>query len=228
VAPPEDGRWSGGQFKPPASAALLRWSKYSARCSAAAQALSGGPAEGETGHGGCLRACEYVRGARKKCDPERGSASRADVSFEFDACGEPISCCVMVANSKARGAERFRRLPHYLPMDAGYLSPGRMLYFLAEVADRVPLDQRRITPLFRDPATSQQITIATLRPRRERSWARMKRISSTPESGVRRRISSMSASAERNRCALPLSPVAPMSMTLRMSFWPSSKILFLW
>ena len=117
----------------------------------------------ETGHGGCLRACEYVRGARKKFDPERGSASRADVSFEFDAGGEPVSCCVMAVNSKARGAERFRKLPHYLPMDAGYLSPGRMLYFLTEVADRVPLDQRRVTPLFRDPSTCQQITIATLR-----------------------------------------------------------------
>jgi hypothetical protein len=36
--------------------------------------------------------------------------------------GEAIGCCLMAVNSKAKGVEKFRKLPHYLPMDGGYLS----------------------------------------------------------------------------------------------------------
>ena len=118
----------------------------------------------ETGHGGVLRACEYVRGARKVFDPERGSASRADVTFHYDAdTGDLLACCLMAVNAKAKGAERFRKLPRYLPIDGKYLSPGRMLYFLTEIADPVPLTERASTPLFRNPLSGLQIDIAFLR-----------------------------------------------------------------
>ena len=119
----------------------------------------------ETGHGGVLRACEYVRGARKVFDPERGSASRADVTFHYDAdTGDLLACCLMAVNAKAKRAERFRKLPRYLPIDGKYLSPGRMLYFLTEIADPVPLTERGAsTPLFRNPLSGLQIDIAFLR-----------------------------------------------------------------
>ena len=117
----------------------------------------------ETGHAGVLRACEYVGGKKKIFDPERGSATRADVVFELDRSGEAIGCCFYAVNSKAKGVERFRKLPHYLPMDGGYLSPGRMLLYLIEVADWVPRSERASTPLFRDPASNEQLHIDNLR-----------------------------------------------------------------
>ena len=117
----------------------------------------------EIGHAGILRACEYVRGKRKVFDPSRGSASRADVTFELDASGEAIGCCFHAVNLKAKGVERFRKLPHYLPMDGGYLSPGRMLLYLTEIVDWVPKSERSSTPMFRDPASNEQLHIDGLR-----------------------------------------------------------------
>jgi hypothetical protein len=116
-----------------------------------------------SGFGAALRACEYVRGKRKRFDPDRGSMSRADVVFEFDADGELVSACLMAVNAKAKGAEKFRKLPHYLPIDGKYVSPGRMLYYLVVVVDPVPTELAASTPMFRDPGTGAQIDIDKLR-----------------------------------------------------------------
>ena len=116
----------------------------------------------ETGHSGLLRGAELYRTRSRPFIPV-SSTTRADVVFGFSPLGELISCTVWAVNSKARGAERFRKLPHYLPIDGDFLSPGRMLYYLCEHADRVPLDLRSSTPLFRDPATGEQLHIDSAR-----------------------------------------------------------------
>ena len=131
--------------------------------------ISGSPADVNlatamtAGFGAALRACEYVRGKRKCFDPERGSMSRADVVFEFDDDGELTSACLMAVNSKAKGAEKFRKLPHYLPIDGKFVSPGRLLHYLVKVADPVPAELAYITPMFRQPRNGQQIDIDELR-----------------------------------------------------------------
>jgi len=56
--------------------------------------------------------------------------SRADLTFQFDNTGSPISATIMIVNSKARGIEARRKLPVVLPMRGEYLSPGHMLWTL--------------------------------------------------------------------------------------------------
>jgi hypothetical protein len=89
--------------------------------------------------------------------------SRADVTFEYDAAGSPTACTLWIINSKARGAERLRKLPVHLPMRGKYLSPGLALYHLVHVVDPVPAHAAASTPLFRDPSTNRVLTVAGIR-----------------------------------------------------------------
>ena len=89
--------------------------------------------------------------------------SRADVRFECDARGLPTACCIWIVNIKARGGERFRRVPVRLPMSGKYLSPGWALWYLTRVIDVVPTNLAAVTPLFRDPATGRVLTVAFMR-----------------------------------------------------------------
>ena len=89
--------------------------------------------------------------------------SRADLTFQFDNTGSPISATIMIVNSKARGTEARRKLPVVLPMRGEYLSPGHMLWTLDRVTDPVPSSARNTTPLFRDPATNKILTVDGLR-----------------------------------------------------------------
>jgi hypothetical protein len=50
--------------------------------------------------------------------------SRADLTFQFDNTGSPISATIMIVNSKARGIEARRKLPVVLPMRGEYLAPA--------------------------------------------------------------------------------------------------------
>ena len=88
--------------------------------------------------------------------------SRADVDFDFDAAGVLRGCTIHICNIKARGAERFRRLPVYLPASGRYLSPARSLWFLVYVIDPVPDVLRASTPLFRDPS-GRVLSVASIR-----------------------------------------------------------------
>ena len=89
--------------------------------------------------------------------------SRADLTFQFDNTGSPISATIMIVNSKARGIEARRKLPVVLPMRGEYLSPGHMLWTLDRITDPVPSSARNTTPLFRDPATNKILTVDGLR-----------------------------------------------------------------
>jgi hypothetical protein len=89
--------------------------------------------------------------------------SRADLTFEYDRAGNPISATIMIVNSKARGIEARRKVPVVLPMHGTYLSPGYRLWLLDRSIDPVPDTLRAITPLFRDPATNTIITVDGLR-----------------------------------------------------------------
>jgi len=89
--------------------------------------------------------------------------SRADLTFQFDNTGSPISATIMIVNSKARGIEARRKLPVVLPMRGEFLSPGHMLWTLDRVTDPVPSSARNTTPLFRDPATNKILTVDGLR-----------------------------------------------------------------
>ena len=89
--------------------------------------------------------------------------SRADLTFEYDSAGNPISATIMIVNSKARGIEARRKVPVVLPMHGTYLSPGYRLWLLDRSIDPVPDASRAITPLFRDPATNTILTVDGLR-----------------------------------------------------------------
>ena len=89
--------------------------------------------------------------------------SRADLTFEYDRAGNPISATIMIVNSKARGIEARRKVPVVLPMHGTYLSPGYRLWLLDRSIDPVPDTLRAITPLFRDPATNTILTVDGLR-----------------------------------------------------------------
>ena len=96
------------------------------------------------------------------CDFSR-HPSRADLSFQYDSSGAPISATIMIVNSKARGIEARRKLPVTLPMTGSFLSPGLALWTLVHRTDPVPADRRATTPLFRDPATNKILTVDGLR-----------------------------------------------------------------
>ena len=68
-----------------------------------------------------------------------------------------------IVNSKARGAERFRKMPMHLPVSGALLSPGRALHYLVEVIDAVPPSARALTPLFRVPSTNAILSVAAVR-----------------------------------------------------------------
>jgi len=89
--------------------------------------------------------------------------SRADLTFEYDTAGNPISATIMIVNSKARGIEARRKVPVTLPMHGTYLSPGYRLWLLDRSIDPVPNGSRATTPLFRDPATNSILTVDGLR-----------------------------------------------------------------
>ena len=90
--------------------------------------------------------------------------SRADVRFGFRD-GVLVSCAIWFVNSKARGAERFRKLRVVLPISGSLLSPGLALWYLCRVVDPVPTAAEADTPLFRDPATGLVLTVAFIRQR---------------------------------------------------------------
>jgi hypothetical protein len=89
--------------------------------------------------------------------------SRADLTFEYNSAGDPISAKIMIVNSKARGSEARRKVPVVLPMRGSYLSPGYRLWLLDRSIDPVPYELRATTPLFRDPATNTILTVDGLR-----------------------------------------------------------------
>ena len=89
--------------------------------------------------------------------------SRADVVFDYDASGRPVGCTLWIVNSKARGAERFRKLPVALPMTGRYLSPGAALYHLMYVVDPTPAHSAASIPLFRDPRTGGILNVSFIR-----------------------------------------------------------------
>jgi hypothetical protein len=71
--------------------------------------------------------------------------------------GELLETTIHIVNSKARGAERFRKLPVPLPTSGRYLSPGLALWYLMSQADPVPGAAARATPLFRDPSSYHRV-----------------------------------------------------------------------
>ena len=91
--------------------------------------------------------------------------SRADVDFRLDAHGVPQECTIHIVNIKARGGNRYQRLPVRLPMSGRYLSPGWALWYLIRVADPVAPSLAASTPLFRNPGTGEVLTVAYIRGR---------------------------------------------------------------
>ena len=93
----------------------------------------------------------------------RRHPSRADVSFIYDAAGLLIDCVIYIVNCKARGAERYRKMPMHLPITGAHLSPGLALYYLTRVIDPVSPALASSTPLFRDPASNAILTVTAVR-----------------------------------------------------------------
>lgn len=92
--------------------------------------------------------------------------SRADVRFTWRrgvVGGELLETTLHIVNSKARGAERFRKLPVPLPTRGRYLSPGLALWHLVSRVDPVPESAARATPLFRNPESGRALTVAQVR-----------------------------------------------------------------
>ena len=109
------------------------------------------------------RAGEIASGLPRGAFDALRHPSRADLTFEYDSAGNPISAKIMIVNSKARGIEARRKVPVVLPMHGTYLSPGYRLWLLDRSIDPVPDTLRAITPLFRDPATNTILTVDGLR-----------------------------------------------------------------
>ena len=91
--------------------------------------------------------------------------SRANVDFRLDSRGVPTECTIYIVNIKARGGNRYQRLPVRLPMAGRYLSPGWALWYLIRVIDPVPSALAASTPLFRNPSTGAVLTVAYIRER---------------------------------------------------------------
>jgi len=109
------------------------------------------------------RAGEIASGLPRGAFDALRHPSRADLTFEYDSAGNPISAKIMIVNSKARGIEARRKVPVVLPMRGSYLSPGYRLWLLDRSIDPVPYELRGTTPLFRDPATNTILTVDGLR-----------------------------------------------------------------
>ena len=75
----------------------------------------------QSGLVGLARACELATNLPRGALDLRKTPSRNDVKFRFDAQGRPTGCMLYIVNSKAKGAESFRRLPVPLPMTGKYL-----------------------------------------------------------------------------------------------------------
>ena len=101
---------------------------------------------------GLLRGAEVCP---PRFDPET-EVTRADVIFRH---GHVILYC---RNTKAKGKDRMRKLPIYLPAGGSLIDPVAALRRLFEV-DPVPKHLWRITPLFRDPATNNSLAVSQLR-----------------------------------------------------------------
>lgn len=106
---------------------------------------------------GLARVGEISVGGKWQFDTRR-HPTRADVSFVYGKYAT-----VKWVNSKAKGVEAFRKLPHRLPWTGTYLSPGAMLYHLTEILDPVPAERRADTPLFRRATTGKAITLVQVR-----------------------------------------------------------------
>jgi hypothetical protein len=117
----------------------------------------------EVGLVAIARAGEIVSGLPQGALDVSRHPTRADLSFEYDSTGTPISAKIMIVNSKARGIEARRKVPVTLPMRGAYLSPGHMLWKLDRLVDPVPDGLRAATPLFRDPATNRILTVDGIR-----------------------------------------------------------------
>ena len=141
--------------------------------------------------------------------------TRADLDFEYDARGVPIAATLMLVNSKARGAERFRKLQRRLPMTGRYLSPGDRLYRLVMVDDPVPDHLKHSTPLFRDPATNSILTVSEVRGTLRRQMAAIGRDGSV-----------YGAHSIRIGCATALAFLkAPITAIKAMGVWKSDAFL---
>lgn len=96
----------------------------------------------------------------------RRHPARSDVTFRWRhgvVGGFLLEATLHIVNSKAKGAERYRKLPVPLPARGKYLSPGLALWHLVSVVDPVPAGAAASTPLFRDPATGRALTVSAVR-----------------------------------------------------------------
>ena len=112
-----------------------------------------------------LARCGELAVGRGAFDQRRHPA-RADVQFAWRGGvvgGERLETTIHIVNSKARGAERFRKLPVPLPTSGRYLSPGLALWYLMSQADPVRGAAARVTPLFRDPSSGRALTVDAVR-----------------------------------------------------------------
>ena len=124
----------------------------------------------ETCMGAVRRAGELAVGSKWKWQARR-HPTREDVSFHRRPDGSIAYATIKAVNSKAKGVEAFRKLPFRLPFSGRYLSPGYMLWYLTEVIDPVPVDQRATTPLFRHPTSGDAIKVSEVRTELRRAMA---------------------------------------------------------
>lgn len=146
----EDKRWGvRPQFL---ARAIAKAEVLAARDSYARVLHANYSAAAQSAFAGLLRGAEVCP---PKFDPKI-EVTRADVKFRQ---GHVILYC---RNTKAKGKDRMRKLPIYLPAGGSLIDPVAALRRLFEV-DPVPHHQRRFTPLFRDPATNASLAVSQLR-----------------------------------------------------------------
>ena len=109
---------------------------------------------------GVLRAGELA--ATRGAFNPRLQPTRADARFNWRG-GRIVDVTIWVVNSKAKGAERYRKVEKHLPMRGRYCSPGLALWFLLHVADPTPAEAAATTPLFRVPATGRVLSVDQVR-----------------------------------------------------------------
>jgi len=114
----------------------------------------------ECAFAGILRGREVSCG-KEGFNPTR-DVTRADVSFVHDAAGKLLYAVLYTRNSKARGKNRWQKLPVYLPAGGRFIDPAASLERLFRI-DPVAPEDFATTPLFRDPSNGKAITTAQLR-----------------------------------------------------------------
>ena len=120
---------------------------------------------------GAVRRCgELAVGGKWKWRHDR-HPTRSDVTFHRRADGSIKYATIRAVNSKAKGVEALRKLPFRLPYTGRFLSPGYMLWYLTEVLDPIPVEERASTPLFRHPSSGKAITVAEVRSELRRAMA---------------------------------------------------------